>query len=259
MNNINKTLYIPLYGKAYVSKKGMILDDKKAEELWNKHHIPLKGKSKSKWLAYFMAMRAKVFDNWVLSKVKEYPDSIILHLGCGLDSRNQRVNIHNLFYDIDFKEVIDERKIYYNETDTYKMIAGDLKEESWLKDIPNNQHVIIVMEGVSMYLSHDDLKKLFDNFDKYFKSISFMMDCYSEKAAKLSKHKNPINDVGVYDVYGIDEPHLFESNTFKYLREHNMTPDHLINELQGLERKIFKSLYAGKFSNSLYKIYEYKK
>ena len=35
MNNVNKTLYIPLYGKAYVSKKGIILNDKKAEEIWS--------------------------------------------------------------------------------------------------------------------------------------------------------------------------------------------------------------------------------
>ena len=34
MNNVNKTLYIPLYGKAYVSKKGIILSDKKAEQIW---------------------------------------------------------------------------------------------------------------------------------------------------------------------------------------------------------------------------------
>ena len=78
MNNVNKTLYIPLYGKAYVSKKGLFLDDKKAEEIWKAEGFSLKGKSKSKWLAYFMAMRSKVFDNWVLSKVKEHPDSIIL-------------------------------------------------------------------------------------------------------------------------------------------------------------------------------------
>ena len=31
MNNINKTLYILLYEKAYVSKKGVILHDEKAE------------------------------------------------------------------------------------------------------------------------------------------------------------------------------------------------------------------------------------
>ena len=36
MDAVNKTLYIPLYGKSYVSKKGIILKDKKAEEIWEK-------------------------------------------------------------------------------------------------------------------------------------------------------------------------------------------------------------------------------
>ena len=62
MDNVNKTLYIPLYGKAYVSKKGIILRDPKAEVIWAAEGFPLKGKSKSKWLAYYMGMRAAVFD-----------------------------------------------------------------------------------------------------------------------------------------------------------------------------------------------------
>ncbi len=51
MNGVNKTLYIPLYGKSYVSKKGLFLDDKKAEEIWEAEGFALKGKSKSKWHA----------------------------------------------------------------------------------------------------------------------------------------------------------------------------------------------------------------
>ena len=34
MNNVNKTLYIPLYGKAYVSRQGILLHDPKAEAIW---------------------------------------------------------------------------------------------------------------------------------------------------------------------------------------------------------------------------------
>lgn len=34
MDGINRTLYIPLYGKAKVSKMGIILNDKSAEEIW---------------------------------------------------------------------------------------------------------------------------------------------------------------------------------------------------------------------------------
>lgn len=69
MNNVNKTLYIPLYGKAQVSRKGIILHDKKAEEIWEREQFPLKGKSKSRWLSYFMAMRARVFDDWTTEKL----------------------------------------------------------------------------------------------------------------------------------------------------------------------------------------------
>ena len=65
MNSVNKTLYVPLCGKSYVSKKGLFLEDKKAEEIWEAEGIELKGKSKSKWLAYYMGVRSAVFDEWV--------------------------------------------------------------------------------------------------------------------------------------------------------------------------------------------------
>lgn len=42
MNSINKTLYIPLYGKSCVSQKGIILHDEKAEEIWAAEGFSLK-------------------------------------------------------------------------------------------------------------------------------------------------------------------------------------------------------------------------
>ena len=60
MNEVNKTLYIPLYGKSKVSKQGIILNDPSAERIWEEEAFPIRGKSRSKWLAYNMAMRARV-------------------------------------------------------------------------------------------------------------------------------------------------------------------------------------------------------
>ena len=48
MNGVNKTLYIPLYGKSYVSRKNIIIRDKKAEEIWGAAGFSLKGKAKSR-------------------------------------------------------------------------------------------------------------------------------------------------------------------------------------------------------------------
>ena len=261
MNNVNKTLYIPLYGKAYVSRKGIILDDKKAEEIWAAEGFELKGKSASKWLAYYMGMRSKVFDNWLNEKCHNATEAIIIHIGCGMDSRVLRVSTKSHhWYDVDFPEVITERRRYYQETDTYHMLEADVREDSWLYNIPQKNHAIIVMEGVSMYLQLEELKTMLRNICNYFEKIELLMDCYTTFAAKASKYKNPINDVGVTKVYGLDDPEELEQNTnITYVKEHDMTPAKLTDELEGTERMIFKKLYGGSISRKMYRLYEYKK
>ena len=86
------------------------------------------------------------------------------------------------------------------------------------------------------------------------------MDCYTTFAAKASKYKNPINDVGVTCVYGVDEPEaLTEGTGLTFVKEHEMTPDYLVGQLQGVERQFFKRLFAGKLAGKMYRLYEYKK
>ena len=258
MNNVNKTLYIPLYGKAYVSRKGIILNDKKSEEIWDAEGFELKGKSKSKWLAYYMGMRSAVFDNWLLEEMKKDREAVVLHIGCGMDSRVLRVGTDgHQWYDIDFSNVICERKKYYAEDDTYHMLEADVREKNWLSAIPKVKHAIIVMEGVSMYFKPQELKIVLERISAHFGTVNLLMDCYTTFAAKASKYKNPINDVGVTQVYGLDEPRNVECNSLKFVKEHEMTPDTFINELEGIEKAIFKKLYSGGIAKKMYRMYEY--
>lgn len=261
MNSVNKTLYIPLYGKAFVSKKNIILKDKKAEDIWTKEGFELKGKSKSKWLAYYMAMRSAVYDEWLENEIKRNPNAVVLHIGCGMDSRIERVSAKSKeWYDIDFPDVIEERRKYYEETDYYHMLAIDMRSDKWKSCIKYNQDAIIVLEGVSMYFKPTELLSLLSGLSEHFRSVMLLMDCYTEKAAKASKYKNPINDVGVTAVYGYDNPkELAERSGFVFMNEHNMSPQRYIDELCGAERVIFKNLFAGKIAKSMYRMYEYKK
>ena len=253
MDHVNKTLYIPLYGKSYVSKKGIILHDEKAEAIWAEEGFSLKGKSKSKWLAYYMGMRSAVFDRWLAEQMEENPDAVVLHIGCGMDSRIVRVGEQNhLWFDVDFPEVIAQRRRYFEETENYKMISGDLREKDMLETVPAKK-AIVVLEGISMYVTPEQLKAAFENLYRHFTDVRILMDCYTEFAAKASKYKNPINDVGVTQVYGMDDPSILPG----FLREHEMTPEDLINQLQGMERRIFQSIYAGSIAKKMYRLYAY--
>lgn len=258
MNGVNKTLYIPLYGKAYVSGKGIILQDTKAQEIWSREGFLLKGKSKSKWLAYYMGMRSAVFDNWVREQLSDAENTVILHIGCGMDSRCERVGVKEYpWYDVDFPEVIKERKRYYRESEQYHMISADARKTDWLKELPRG-NAVVIMEGISMYFTNEELGKLCHALQEHFSSLHLLMDCYTTLAAKASKYKNPINEVGVTVVYGMDEPRLLEKATgLHFVKEHDMTPPALIEELEGMEKLLFKYIFGGKISKKMYRLYEY--
>lgn len=259
LNSVNKTLYIPLFGKAFVSKKGIILSDEKAEEIWQSCGFALSGKAKSKWLAYYMAMRSATFDEWTKAKIAQRDNPVVLHLGCGLDARAIRVGTEGTtWFDVDFNSVIAERKKFFAENENYKMVCTDLKDERFVGELPRAKRAVVIMEGVSMYLSNEQLQNLFCALCNHFENLDVLVDCYTSFGAKMSKIKNPVKDVGVSTVYGIDSPTVFETDTcLKFVREHSLTPKQYVDQLKGLERFVFRTLYAGKIAKKLYKLYEF--
>lgn len=52
-------------------------------------------RSQSKWLAYFIAMRARQFDDWAKMQSADHPDAIVLHIGCGLDGTIWCADVQN--------------------------------------------------------------------------------------------------------------------------------------------------------------------
>lgn len=260
MEPVSQTLYIPLYGKAFVSRRGILLQDRKAEAIWDAVQFPLKGKSASKWLAYYMGMRAAVFDRWLRTQMDALPHAVVLHIGCGMDSRVLRVGTAgHTWYDVDFPTVIEERLRHYTETEEYRMIKADVREDGWLTALPKSPCAIVVMEGVSMYLRPQERTQLFCNLSAHFGDVRLLTDCYTAFAAKASRRRNPVREVGVTTVYGLEDPSTLEDGTgFAFTTAHRLTPPDLIDELTGLEKRIFKTVYAGRMSDKLYRLYEYR-
>ena len=128
------------------------------------------------------------------------------------------------------------------------------------KHIPGNSAAIVILEGVSMYFQPEELVRLLSELSGHFKLVKLLMDCYTERAAKASKYKNPINDVGVTEVYGYDNlQDLADKSGLVFSKEHSMTPGKYIKELQGMEKVVFRHLFAGKIAAAMYRMYEFEK
>lgn len=258
MTEVNKTLYIPLFGKAEISRKNIILQDKKAEEIWDREAFPIKGRAKVKWLKYFMAMRARVFDDWTDSMLRQNNNALVLHIGCGLDSRCLRVKEnYSQWIDADFPDVLSLRRQYYEETENYHMAAVDASKADDIMKLPDSTKVIVILEGISMYLTNSELTALLSALRKKYGSVHMLMDIYTEFGAKMSKIKNPISEVGASRVYGVADIEQIAAGTgIKVKAEHLFTPEYLVDELTGFDRRYFRTMYSKKTTGKIYRLYE---
>ena len=258
MNEVNKTLYIPLYGKCVVSRKHIILHDPMAERIWEAEGFPVRGKSRSKWLAYNMAMRARVFDDWTDLMLEQNRDALVLHVGCGLDSRCMRVSRPcRDWIDCDFPEVIALRSRYFSQNEHYHMMPLDAAAPEQIEKLPESSTAIVVLEGLCMYLTDDQLHGFLSALQAKYSRLHVLMDVYTEFGARASRIKNPVNDVGVTRLYGIDDPaRVLEGLPIRVRAEHSFTPVRLIRELNPPERAFFKLLFSGRIYRKIYRLYE---
>lgn len=256
MTNESKTLFIPLYGKAMMSKEGF-LKDPTAEKIVEAEKKSFDNVDQSRKLAIYMAMRARQYDEIAGNFIRNKSHPVIIQLGCGLDARVNRVSHDDvMWYDLDFPDVIELRKKYYTENEFYTMIPSSVTDFSWLEHITClSENVLVIAEGLSMYLSENDMKNLIENLRNKFSRATFIFDAYSTFAAKMSKYKNPINNVDAKIDFAMDKPEILENENVKCILNSDIIQKKYVNKLKGIDRFRFK--FMGSAGKNMYRIFGY--
>ncbi len=204
-----ETLLIPLFGKAKESTKDRpILVDRKAVEIVNRIDYDFTLLKIPEKTNVMMCLRAKLIDNFVKDFLEKDGKGAALHLGCGLDSRYDRVGNSAVdWYDVDFEEVIDIRRQFYKETDRYHLIGSSVTESGWLKEIPTgkNQYIVIA-EGMFMYLQEDEIKMLIRKLKDRIGSYTLIFDAFSVYTARKVRNHPSLKKTGAVIQWGIDDP-----------------------------------------------------
>lgn len=242
-----------------MSKNNLFISDPKAEEIISKVDFDFSRLKQPKYLSMYMALRASIIDEICNRYITQNPNTTVIHLGCGLDSRCLRINKDNIsWYDIDFESVIELRKQFYMDNEKYKMIGKSVTDLSWLDEInSDNQNILIVAEGLTMYLSEQELQQVLKGINNRFCNATIVFDAYSRQAVKGSKIRNPINQMNASIKWGMNNPEDFNklNHNLEFIKEYLIRQKE--NNLKGMTKFIFDNLYCGKISESLYKIYEF--
>ena len=139
------------------------------------------------------------------------------------------------------------------------MMALDASRPEQIGSLPDHDTAIVVLEGLSMYLTNSQVRGLLQALDKRYRELHVLMDVYTEFGVKASRYKNPVNDVGVSKLYGIDDiESITDGLRIRFVKEHSFTPAALVKELTPIDRLFFNLLFRGKLYRKIYRLYELK-
>lgn len=134
-------------------------------------------------------LRAKRLDDWTLDFLGRHPDAVVVHLGCGLDSRAFRLEVPDTvrWYDLDFPEVVELRRGLYPERPGYRLLASSAADSGWLAEIPADRPTLVIAEGVLPYLTEPDVRLLLTRLTDRFPSGELIFDGVAGPTARMTK------------------------------------------------------------------------
>ena len=158
------TLLVPLACRAIESiRPDAIIHDPRAVEVYNAlggnpdFLMGMRGHD-----LFITAMRARQFDMFACDFLARNPGGLVVDIGCGLDTRFDRLDDGKLFWlGIDLPEVIELRRKHLPDSERCKTIPQSMLELSWLDEVARlNKPVIFLAEGVFPYFSTADVKPM---------------------------------------------------------------------------------------------------
>ncbi|MGE3724535.1 MAG: class I SAM-dependent methyltransferase [Candidatus Sericytochromatia bacterium] len=201
MLDVSSTMLITLFARAKESSsKDPLIQDKKAEAMIAQikqavlgsdnpiHQKILKDQYPAK-LGVTMALRSRRFDRYVQAFLNNYPNGTVINLGCGLDTRFDRIDNGQVYwYDLDFPEVIELRRQFMIENARHRFLAGSILDPHWLDAIEKNSPVLILAEGVLMYLKEEEVKSLFSLIHSAFGKAEIVCEVTHRYWVEKMKH-----------------------------------------------------------------------
>jgi O-methyltransferase involved in polyketide biosynthesis len=139
--------------------------------------------------APLITVRTAQYDIWARQFLAVTPQCTVVHLGCGLDSRVFRLDPGPgvQWYDVDYPAVIALRQQLFPPRPGYHLIATSATDLSWLDQIPTDRPVLLLAEGISMYLTDQEGVGLLQRVVDRFPAGELQIDFYNWLAIKSQR------------------------------------------------------------------------
>ena len=204
-----QTMLATLYAKALDADfEKPILGDRWAKEIVERIDYDWKKTTITARTSPSVTTRSAHFDDWARQFLAVHPEAIVLHLGCGLDTRYFRLNPGPgvEWYDVDYPDVAELRKQLLPEREHCHVVAASVTDPAWLADVPADRPTLMIGEGLTMYLTEQDGVALLRRVVEHAPSGELQFDAFSRFGIKTQWTNAVVKRSGARLYWGIDGP-----------------------------------------------------
>jgi O-methyltransferase involved in polyketide biosynthesis len=186
LSGVAETLLIPLCIRAIESQRpDALIKDEKAVALVQQMNadFPRILAKIDEETRVAVVLLSREFDRYARGFLARYPEAVVVHIGCGLDSRFERVdNGQTEWYDLDLPDVIElRRKLIDGEGARHHFLACSAFDPAWLDtvSIHRQRPFLFLAEGVLMYFEEPQVKSLVLTLRERFPDAELVFDAFS--------------------------------------------------------------------------------
>jgi len=164
LSGVAETLLIPLYYRAVETKRpDALIRDARAVELVGRIDYDFSRIRLQAHDQVALILRVREFDKRARDFLTRHPEAVVVHIGCGLDTRFDRVDNGKVeWYDLDLPEVIALRRQLIGEAPRCHLLGCPVFDDAWLDVV--NAHcprpLLFLAEGVLTYFEEAQVKSL---------------------------------------------------------------------------------------------------
>lgn len=191
VKGVPETMIRTLYARAKeTSKENPKIKDEMAVSIVKQLDYDFSNADQDRTMSLGVIARTIVLDKMVEEYLNTHKDTIVINIACGLDTRCYRMKGKYVrWYNLDLPETINIRKQFLKETGPIYQIAKSAMDESYRDDIQyHGENILVIIEGLTMYLSENDIKKIFSIIT--FKNSTVMVEVMFPFVVKHTKEKS---------------------------------------------------------------------
>ncbi len=223
VKGVPKTMIQTLYARAKeTSKENPKIKDEMAVSIVKQLDYDFSQADQDKTMRSGVIARTIVLDKMVDEYLDKHKNTIVINIACGLHTRCYRMKGKYIrWYNLDLPETINIRKQFLPETGPIYQIAKSAMDETYTNTIHNEgEDVLVIIEGLTMYLTEIDIKKIFSIIEHAFSNVTIMVEVMSPFMVKHIKEKS-IEGSHAKFTWGIKNGKELEKLTpsFSFLKE----------------------------------------